>query len=1793
MLVMAHLLWAQPAHADATHVGTAYGTSTLASVTVTTAVGTQRGDMLIAVVTRTASGSTNPPSGWKRVLTTTSLPDVRSSIFWRRADKDGATPYTFLSNTVSPTAATISSFSGVGILESPRALAGTGTDISTPPVAANTAGSMLVSAFSHASDLSPSLPPLMTSAARVAASGPTSVGLSVGVQTLAETGTIAGQTATAESSASNIGQAVVLTPDTTPASGAFGKTFPENVYVSGTFKVTGTTQDTGSGVKSVRLTFSGPQSGTICDIATQLKSWKCDWKTLEMPAGNYVVRLEIQDNANNPPFVVNRTVEVGPPRATLVKQPFKRLTGLDYHVASATTVFFNPTQAGSFRMSIKATAREAKVARVEFPAAPSGWTVSQTVDTLAPYEAVYTWEAGAISPGEMPVVAQTDRGGFSTFVYTVTADTQGPTASAPVVTTTGGGTKAKVTMSASTDAMSGSLLRQLQRRSSTVFEGVCGSFGPWTTVMAIAPVGTFTEPLPSGSGCYEYRMVLTDKVRNEGMVSGTEPLRYGADGQVPDREAPTATIAPLGGVIPSYAAVSGTANDDIKVTSLSLTYSGPKSGSICALTTVPASWTCTWDTTTLEDGTYTLSAEVGDAAGKVTTVTQPVVIDRQGPTASFAGITALTGAASVSATTQGTVYYNPAAAFSFAARVNAANPGSGIASVIFPAAGSDWTPASNTISTSTSSPYGVTYTHSANTLTVPGPVYGIVGVTDGLGRIVNVPLTFFADSAAPTGGSITYPGGIRNTASVAITLSIGTDALSGVAGSVLERQSAAMSAGGACGSYGQFAALTSSPTATFTDTTITSGNCYQYRLVVTDKVGNAAVYEHGSNAVSVDMDPPTGGNITYADGWASTATITFTQGTDELTTIGTPRVLERQSAAFNGTTCGTFTTWASVGSPNPVSPFVDTTAASATCYRYRYRVPDAAGNTALYTSLSTLRLDTTAPTGGSITYTNGWINSTSASITFTDGTDAQSGIGTPRMLERRTASLTGTTCGTYPDQWTQVGANNPTSPTTDTVTTGTCYQYRYRVSDAAGNVATYSSTAVLRVDATPPGGGSISHATGWFTSTSAQLTFSNGTDAQSGIGTPRVLERQTAALNGATCGSYGTWTPVGASNPTSPYTDAVVSGSCYRWRYIVPDNAGNSVTYEGPGDIKIDATAPTGGSVSYVNGWVNTTSTSITFADGTDTLSGLGTGRKLERQNATITSGNCGAYSGWSQKGPSDLTGPYTDASLTSGTCYRYRYVVPDVAGNTVQYVSAHEIKVDTAAPSNPGQSAIFDLSTTFNADKAWSNSLTALSASWNTGSDTLSGLASYDVCFSSVNTGCTNIPGTTTQTGNTNRIATATAASMASAATYYTCVRSLDGAGNMSGWQCSSGFTIDTAAPSGGSISYANGWRTALSVPITLGNGTDALSGVGTPRVLERSFATMTGATCGSYEPWTTIATNPTASFTDTTVSSGRCYIYRYTVPDNAGNPTTYTSANVATVDAIAPNGTIGADPAGPINYSATTFTGTTSDASGISRVQLKFSGPATGTICNLQPPTSANWSCAWVPTGQPNGIYTLLLEVTDLAGNREATAITRTIAIDTTTPTGTFSGTVPAAIAQTTAISGTATDVGSGVKSVRVTHSGPAQGTICTLTPPAGTTWSCNLNTLPLPDGTYTLTLEVTDYANFTNSSAITRSVIVDNTAPMGTLNSLPPSITESFDVTGTVTDAGSGLKQVDVAYTNGVNQGTICSFYVVPNGPWTCPWNTIPINPKGNYTVVLRIWDNAGNREAFAITRTTTLY
>jgi hypothetical protein len=117
-----------------------------------------------------------------------------------------------------------------------------------------------------------------------------------------------------------------------------------------------------------------------------------------------------------------------------------------------------------------------------------------------------------------------------------------------------------------------------------------------------------------------------------------------------------------------------------------------------------------------------------------------------------------------------------------------------------------------------------------------------------------------------------------------------------------------------------------------------------------------------------------------------------------------------------------------------------------------------------------LTSDVTPPATGSITYSGGYYASLSVGMTLVAGTDGGSGVkATSGLLQRAVTTLTGGTCGTFgtfenfPD-----GSDPAASFVDESAASGSCYKYEYLVSDNVGNLVTYTSANVAKVDSTPP-----------------------------------------------------------------------------------------------------------------------------------------------------------------------------------------------------------------------------------------------------------------------------------------------------------------------------------------------------------------------------------------------------------------------------------------------------------------------------------------------------------------------------------------------------------------------------------------------------------------------------------------------------------------------------------------------------------------------------------------------------
>jgi uncharacterized repeat protein (TIGR01451 family) len=274
--------------------------------------------------------------------------------------------------------------------------------------------------------------------------------------------------------------------------------------------------------------------------------------------------------------------------------------------------------------------------------------------------------------------------------------------------------------------------------------------------------------------------------------------------------------------------------------------------------TVPAGQAC-----------YRYEYIVSDTVGNSTTYTSPdIKVDTTAPAAPTGAFSAMTNMYWSGSTL---FYRSNASSGGVTVTASATDANSGIVSYSFPTLPAGWT--------STPGALGVmSYSWSAPNPTAPSGAQNVTATNNATLVSPATGITMTSDVTAPATGSVTYTDGYRTSASVSVSFVAGSDAGgSGVnATSGLLQRAGATLTGGTCGSYGAFATVTggTNPTSPFTDATVAAGNCYQYRYLMSDNVGNQATYT-SANVAKIDTAAPTIARAVAAktDGSATPGTI--------------------------------------------------------------------------------------------------------------------------------------------------------------------------------------------------------------------------------------------------------------------------------------------------------------------------------------------------------------------------------------------------------------------------------------------------------------------------------------------------------------------------------------------------------------------------------------------------------------------------------------------------------------------------------------------------------------------------------------------------------------------------------------------------------------------------------------------------------------------------------------------------------------------------------------------------------
>ena len=256
-------------------------------------------------------------------------------------------------------------------------------------------------------------------------------------------------------------------------------------------------------------------------------------------------------------------------------------------------------------------------------------------------------------------------------------------------------------------------------------------------------------------------------------------------------------------------------------------------------------------------------------------------------------------------------------------------------------------------------------------------------------------------------------------------------------------------------------------------------------------------------------------------------------------------------------------------------PYLDTSVASGSCYRYSLIAFDMVGNTTTYATSSVAKVDYVGPTHA-FTLASAVNASRTGSNVYYRGNVA----GSFRIVAALTDSSL-VTSASFPaitaTGWTHA-AETVVTPTGGPYTsssygwTGTSSApgaYAVSATDDAGNVGDGPVNFVRDVNI--PVGGSITYPNVLTTATTVPLTTVLGTDSLSGLtAADSSFERSVAKLNGSDlkCGLFAAWLPL---QPTAGFDTSAPGGWCYRYRLTVLDKVGNAALYTSTNVVRVTA----------------------------------------------------------------------------------------------------------------------------------------------------------------------------------------------------------------------------------------------------------------------------------------------------------------------------------------------------------------------------------------------------------------------------------------------------------------------------------------------------------------------------------------------------------------------------------------------------------------------------------------------
>jgi transcriptional regulator CtsR len=405
------------------------------------------------------------------------------------------------------------------------------------------------------------------------------------------------------------------------------------------------------------------------------------------------------------------------------------------------------------------------------------------------------------------------------------------------------------------------------------------------------------------------------------------------------------------------------------------------------------------------------------------------------------------------------------------------------------------------------------------------------------------------------------------------------------------------------GSYSQIATVAANIT-TYSDTGLSAGKTYYYRVRAYNSTGNSAY----SNQVSTTTSTPD------APSDLSAETLSYTQielSWEDNSNNETGFKIERKKEG------GSFSQIGTVGAD--VTTYKDYDLTANTTYFYRVRAYNSIGNSAYCAEVNAVTSFLGAPSKlAAKTISGSQIN-----LSWKDNAGNETGF----KIERRTSK------GSY-KQIATVGKNK-TSYSDKGLADNTTYYYRVRAYNSSTNSA-YSNESSTTTGSIPTAPSNLTAAP--VSSSRISLTWKDSSNNETGF----KIERKKSG------GSYKQITTLSAN--TTSYTDTGLSSDAtYYYRVRAYNSIGNS-TYSNEATVAMGApAAPT----KLTAAAVSSSRISLTWKDSSNNETGF----KIERKK-----------SGGSYKQITTLsanTTSYTDTGLSSGVTYYYRVRAYNSIGNS------------------------------------------------------------------------------------------------------------------------------------------------------------------------------------------------------------------------------------------------------------------------------------------------------------------------------------------------------------------------------------------------------------------------------------------------------------------------------------------------------------------------------------------------